>query len=499
MAKTKGSTTARAARNKRSDESKHSHVEFGTTHSRWDREAGADFAITTVNVPDRLDAQEVRARASADAGPPSVRRFHRDDAMRAAGWLFALAVLGAVAWGIVRVAVPLREAMSPRGVEARISQALGVPVSVRSTELRFLPSPRLVLVDLIGPRGLRLSEIAVNFNWRDAVRGLQTSTWVLGEATIAPAELSGEQALMLLNSVRRASRLSAAVSTIRFESVGFPDLVLLPGRYEVVIRRGSGQREFDAVGLTRLGAAGQMEVEVKPPESEGGNAAFRLFASQWTAAFGPAVAWREATAQGGFNPDLLQVDSFGLGARFGNFNGTARIAHDGRGWRLNGNVRSADVNVEELIRYMATPAAASEASNAPAPFRGTAKIDLALSGAGTSVAEVLRRATVVGPVSVTGGTLLGINLGLAATQGAAGGSGGTTRLTDLEFEASGSTDGLAVRNLIGRAGGLRVQGGFTVDRKQQVRGSIRAEVASPRGATGADVGLGGTVAAPTYQ
>jgi hypothetical protein len=33
--------------------------------ARWDRGGGGDFAITTVNVPDRLDAQEVRARASA--------------------------------------------------------------------------------------------------------------------------------------------------------------------------------------------------------------------------------------------------------------------------------------------------------------------------------------------------------------------------------------------------------------------------------------------------
>jgi hypothetical protein len=498
MAKGKASQSSKPARSNRSSESKHSHFELGTTRSHWDREAGADFAITTVNVPDRLDAQEVRARASADAGPPSVRRFHRDDIIRAAGWLFAVVALGLVAWGIVRVAVPLREAISPRGVEAQIGQALGVPVSVRSTELRFLPSPRLAVVDLIGPRGLRLPEIAVNFNWRDAVRGLQTSTWVLGEATIAPAELTGEQASMLLNSVRRASRLSAVVSTIRFESVAFPDLVLLPGRYEAVVRRGSGQREFDTVVLTRQGAAGQVDIEITPPEGEGGSAKFRLFASQWTAGFGPAVAWSEATAHGGFTADLLQLDSFSLGARFGNFNGTARLAHDGRGWRLNGSVRSPDVNVEELIRYLTAPAGAAE-TNAPAPFRGTAKIELALSGGGASVEEAVRRATAIGPASVTGATLLGINLGLAATQGAAGGSGGITRLTDLEFEASGSTDGLMVRNLAGRAGGLRVQGGFAVDRQLQLRGSIRAEVASPRGATGADVRLGGTVVAPTYQ
>jgi hypothetical protein len=92
-----------------------------------------------------------------------------------------------------------------------------------------------------------------------------------------------------------------------------------------------------------------------------------------------------------------------------------------------------------------------------------------------------------------------MNLGLAATQGGATGAGGLTRLTDLDLEARGSVDGLAVRGLIGRSGSLRVQGNFTVDRQLQLRGSLRSEVTSPRGTAGADIRLGGTVAAPTYN
>ncbi len=205
MGQDDGRAFVKVTKNKRSSESKHSHVEFGTTRSRWDREDGADFAITTVNVPDRLDAQEVRARANADAAPPSVRRFSRIDITRFAGWFIAVALLAAVAWGTVRLAGPLRDAMSPHGVEAQVSQALGMPVSVRSTDLRLVPSPRLVISDLRGPGGLRLPEITVSFNWRDAVQALQTSSWVLGEASVAPVALSGEQALRLLQSIRRAN------------------------------------------------------------------------------------------------------------------------------------------------------------------------------------------------------------------------------------------------------------------------------------------------------
>lgn len=484
-----------------SSESKHSHVEFGTTRSRWDPDAGADFAITTVNVPDRLDAQEVRARASVDSGPPSVRRFHRDDLFRAIRWLLAIAVLGSIAWGGVRLAGPLREAMSPRGVEAQVSDALGIPVSVRATELKWLPSPRLVISDLVGQGGLRLREISVNFNWRDALHGLQSSTWVLGEARVAPTELSGEQAMLLLQSVRRASRLSVAVSTIRFESVAFPDLVLLPGRYEVVVRRGIGQRGFDAVGARRLDALGQTDLEVVPPLQRDAMAQFKLFASQWQAGAGPAMVWSEATAQGDFDASRLRVESYSVGARFGNLNGTALLQQEGREWRLSGTVRSPDVNVEELIRFLASPSGADAAAEAaaPAPFRGTAKIELSLAGSGATAAEALRRSTASGPVSVSGAAIVGLNLGLAATQGSATGAGGMTRLTDLDFVATGSADGLTARTLVGRAGGLRVHGGFSVDRQLQLRGALRSEVASPRGVAAADIRLGGTVSAPTYQ
>lgn len=496
MAKTTGRSSSRSSQNLGSSESKHSHYEFGSTHGSWDRDGTADFAITTVNIPDRLDAQEVHARASVDAGTPSVRRFHHDDVRRAIGWALALLVLGAVVWGLARLVGPLREAISPRGVEAQISEALGLPVSVRATELRLLPSPRLVISDLVGQRDLRLPEIAFDFNWRDAWRGLQSSNWVLGEARVAPVALTGEQALMLLESVRRASRVTAAVSTIRFESVAFPGLVVLPGRYEVVIRRGIGQRDFDAVGLKRLDGTGQVELEITPPAA-GERAAFRLFASQWLAAAGPAVVWNEATAQGEFDASQLKVESFSVGARFGNLNGAALLAQESSGWRLTGKVRSPDVSVEELIRYLT--GAASDAAAPPPPFRGTAKIELALSGFGDTAAEALQRTTAAGPVSVSGATLAGMNLGLAATQGGATGAGGLTRLTDLDLEARGSADGLAVRGLVGRSGSLRVLGGFTVDRQLELRGALRSEVASPRGTAAADIRLGGTVAAPTYR
>jgi hypothetical protein len=476
-------------------DARHSHFEYGSTKGHWGKPDDTDFVITSVNVPDRLDTQEVRNRAEADSSLPTVRRFHRDDVMRAVRWGVALVLLVAVGWWGMRVAAPLRAAISPAGVEARLGAALGLPVSVADTALRFSPSPRLLVTDVFVQSGFRLPEVAVLFNWSDAFRGLQTGHWVFGEARVAPFELTGEQALALLNSIRGASRLPAALSTIRFESISFSDLALLPGRYGTVIRRGVGQQDFAALAMKRLDAEGRVDLEITPALAPGGNASFALFANKWPGAVGPAVVWDEATAQGEFRGDLLKIDSFSVGARFGNVNGAASLAKAGEGWRISGSARSPDLNVGELIRY----AAGLNEADSRVPLQGVAKLDLALSGSGATAAEALLRASASGTGSMPGATFSGLNLGLAATQGGPASAGGVTRLTDLEFEATLSRGGLIVRNLGGRAGGMRMTGGFSVDPSLQLNGLLRPEVAAPRGTASAMIQVGGTIAAPTYR
>ncbi len=483
---------------KGSGESQHSHVEYGSTHVRWDRDTGSDFAITSVNLPDRLDTQEVRARAAADSERPSVRRLHRSDVIRIIGWLVVALIAGALAWAALRIAMPLRAAISPAGVEASVGAALGVPVSVADTRIDFSPSPRLVVTGLVAQSGFQLPKIELHFNWRAALEGLQSSRWVLGEARVAPVQLTGAQALALLHSARGASRLPATVSTIRFESVEFPDLVVLPGRYEAVVRRAAEQGAFSVISLKRLDGDGEMELEIRPPTSADGAASFALFARKWATAIGPAIVWSEATAQGEFRADLVRVDSYSVGGQFGNLNGAAQLVKEAGGWRLAGNVRSPDLAVEQVIRRAAGLGEEAKAL-APIPLRGTAKFDLTVSGSGASAEETLLRATAGGPVSVSGATFVGLNLGLVASQGKAEGAGGTTRFTDLECDIVVTRDGVTVRNVSGRAGGLRVHGGFQVDRKMQISGSLRPEVVSPRGVIGADVRLGGTAAAPTFH
>lgn len=497
MAKKSSQQPPDVTRTKGLEESQYSHIEYGSTRGNWDRGAATDFAITTVNVPDRLDTQEVRAKA---ATAPSVSRFHPSDFFRLLRWLVLLAILGGLAWGAMRIAVPVREAISPAGVGGIMSKALGLPVTVRGTELRFSPSPRLVITDIIAQNGVRLPEIAVHFNWRDAIRGLQSAHWVLGEARVAPMRLTGQEALDLLQSVPLASGLPAGVSTVRFESVEFPEIAFLPGRYEAVIRRGIGQRDFNAINLKRMDGSGQFEVEVTPAPASGQAAKFAMFASKWPAVVGPAMTWNEATARGEFGADFLKIDSYSVGERFGNLNGAALLSRDAKGWKLTGNLRGPDIRVEELIRYVsgATPAESPQPATA-APLRGTAKFDLAVAGSGASVTDTLQRAVASGSVSVLGAVLAGVNLGTAATQGDLGGSGSVTRFSDLDLDVVVSAGGVNVRGVSGKAGSLRVSGGLVVDRNLRVNGGLRSEVASPRGIAAAPVRVGGTAGALSFQ
>lgn len=499
MVKTTRSDRMNARQNNGEHESEHSHIEYTSGQTNWDRGTATDFAITTVNVPDRLDTQEVRARAAVDTAVPSVRRFHRSDFVRAAGWLFALLVAGAVLWGAARAVTPLQAAITPAGISALVSRALGVPVTVRETEVRLLPSPSLIVRDMFFQPGFRVPEITIHFNWRDALRSLQSATWVFGEARVSALRVSGDEAWAMLQSIRGAGGLPAAVSTVRFESVEFADLVLLPGRYEAVLRRGVGQREFAALQLKRLDVEGQVDLEITPPAAPGSNAKFALFGSRWAAAVGPTMNWNEATAQGEFRADLVRVDSFSAGAPFGTVNGVAVLEKGARGWRLSGNLRGPDISIEALTRFAAGAGSRDDGSRAPVPLLGTARLGLAVSGAGQTAGEALQRATAGGSASVSGAVINGLNLGLAATQGDLTGARGATRFSDLDLELVASSGGLAVRNLVGKAGSLRVYGGFSVDRSLQLRGSLRSDVSSPRGVASSDIRLGGTAIAPEFS
>ena len=197
----------------------------------WEATAGStDFVITTVNVPDRLDIQEVRAREHED--DDRTERF-RIDWYAIRTWVLRLLLLGMVVvaiffgWDAVQ---PFREELSPSRIAERLSQATGQPVKIGSADFKFMPSPRFVISDVEVGTVWRSSSIALHFNWEDAWRALRGGGWIWGEATVGPMVIESAQAEFLLRTLPRLSTaLPTSISTIRFESVEFKGIRELPG------------------------------------------------------------------------------------------------------------------------------------------------------------------------------------------------------------------------------------------------------------------------------
>jgi hypothetical protein len=115
-----------------------------------DWEAATHFAITTVNVPDRLDLQEERDRAESD----EVADAHRRQLLRT--WMKRLVVaaaLGVIGVGLYSTIHPLQREVSAPKVAERLSEVFKRPVAVADTEFRFTPSPRMLV------RGIQAGDI----------------------------------------------------------------------------------------------------------------------------------------------------------------------------------------------------------------------------------------------------------------------------------------------------------------------------------------------------
>ena len=226
-----------------SDESDRSHQASSPspfTDHAWDPTEASSFAITTVNVPDRLDLQEERDRAETEEYTEQRRRVVLQAWMKRLLVVAVVIVFGALVYGVLK---PVRDQASASRVGARLAAAFKLPVKVAETEFRFLPSPRLILrgVDVGGEFGAE--QVALLINWKDLWFALTGGQWVWGEATVAPTAMSAAQAIAAVKRVPGGTEgLPQTISTIRFESVQVTGSRLFPGRYEATMRRGDDGR-----------------------------------------------------------------------------------------------------------------------------------------------------------------------------------------------------------------------------------------------------------------
>jgi hypothetical protein len=201
---------------------------------------------------------------------------------------------------------------------------------------------------------------------------------------------------------------------------------------------------------------------------------FSLEAERWSMPFGPRVRWNDVRANGRLFANVVEVSSFTLAGFFGVTTGTVFAASD-IDWVITGFAGASNIDVESVLQTL-RPQGQPVGDAPPASVQGTASLDLTVVGRGRTLDEAIERSAVAGPFQIRWATINGVNLGLAATQGAT--ASGQTRFTEFDGVLAASANGIRFEETGGRAGAMAARGDFTVAPDMAVAGAVRVELGS---------------------
>lgn len=472
----------------------------------WDGAPLTDFVITTVNVPDRLDVQEVRAREEEDDEPSRPRRRGLFIDSYAIGlWLRRLvivAVIGSLGYFVYGRLRPIYDDLAADRIAERLTRSLGQRVTVADSRLELTRAPRLALrgVDVAGQ--LKIDEIGLHFSYDEALRAVRGGSWAWGEAEVGPLQLKHEQASALIDMLPKvAAGLPPSVSVLRLASVSFPDYPLLPGRYAVVVRRGEGGA-YGSAQMERLDTKGQMRMKITP-QGPGEPVAFAVEAARWQAPFGPSTPWSDLVAEGYASPNLIWIDRYVGSNSYGVAQGLLIAAHDEE-WVITGTARAVNLNVEALFKQLRVAgnggsATGTEETAVRSPLTGLATLNLTVTGRGRTLGEAIDFAAATGPLEVRYAQLNGINLGYVATQGVtSSGGGGLTRFTELDAQVVASGRQVVFTDIHGRAGAMATRGEVVINDDLTMVGALRVDLGVTRVLAPINLRVRGTALAPEF-
>jgi hypothetical protein len=222
------------------------------------------------------------------------------------------------------------------------------------------------------------------------------------------------------------------------------------------------------------GNDGTMQIRFKPaPPADGMEVVdFNLEAERWALPVGPSVRWNEVRANGRIRGNILEVSNFALAGFFGVTTGTLFAASDVE-WVITGFVSATNIDVESVLQALRPQGQAAQQASSTS-LQGTATLNLTAAGRGATLDDAIGHTAVVGPFQIRWATLNGINLGLAATQGAT--AAGTTRFTEFEGVLAASANGLRFEETGGRAGAMSARSDFTVAPDLGLAGVVRVEL-----------------------
>ena len=160
-----------------------------------------DFAITTVNVPDRLDLRDMDDRRQLEDDT----RLRGVDPALLRLWLPRITLIGVlliILFLLWQVVDTWRNALAAEPLSVRLTASLGTPVRVDNTRFALTPTPRLVLDKVTIGQDLVLNQVALRLTSRHVAEAFQGKfNW--GEALVGPSSITLAQGHDLLQMLPR--------------------------------------------------------------------------------------------------------------------------------------------------------------------------------------------------------------------------------------------------------------------------------------------------------
>ena len=455
------------------------------------------FAITTVNVPDRLDLRDMDDRKQLE-DDTRARRFDTAVFRAWAPRLFLVGILVAIAFVLFEGIDTWRTALSAGQLSQRLGASLGVPVQIGDSQFAISPAPQLLL-SKVSIDNVVLDTVSVSIGYKQLGQMFQGRGWNWGEALVITKPLSLDQCRTLMALLPKLDgAVPHSLAALRFDRLQISDQPWLTGTWDVEIAR-SKDKNLATVTATQHKDKGSLSLEFHPA-AEAGAFTFQMEGRNWMPPFGASFPLEEMVASGQVSPSHVEVSQFSIGGPFGAANGeaSAKLADV---WTLSGSAHTESIDLESLIRLVAQAPSRDDAESlAPTVIQGTASFAGKITGSGATLVDAVSAARFEAPVQVRSVVLTGINLGYAATRPTLAGvtSGGSTRFSTLDANLVTVGDQVSFRDIRARAGALAAFGEVDLKPDHSLKGSLRVDLGETRVLAPIRVAVRGTVLKPEF-
>jgi hypothetical protein len=283
------------------------YMSYGSTEMR-----STDFAITTVNVPDRLDLRDMDDRKQVE-DDTRLRRFDTTVFRAWAPRLFLMGLVVAIAFVLFEGIDAWRNALSAAQLSQRLSASLGVPVQIGDSQFAVSPAPQLQLSKVSIANAVVLDEISISVGYKQLGQAFQGRGWNWGEAVVHTKPLTLEQSGILLALLPKLdAALPKSLSTLRFERQEFSDQPWLAGSWDISVGREKG-KDLVSVSANQHKDKGSLHFDLAGT-SEAGTYSFQMEGRNWVPPFGANFPLEEIVASGQLSARRFEVSQFSLGA-----------------------------------------------------------------------------------------------------------------------------------------------------------------------------------------